>query len=130
MAEKKVRIRKALTVREQTELARSKFETNRELPKLPGDKNIRSRLTIDRNIVRLLAFIVRPLRPVLRPLRWIIPTYFINAWHEVKQVSWPNRRETWRLTLAVFVFAVVFGLLIAGVDKVLDELFKKVILKQ
>ena len=69
------------------------------------------------------------LRPIFRPLRWLVPTYFANAWREVRQVSWPTRRETWRLTLAVFIFAVVFGLLVAGVDKVLDLIFKKVILK-
>ena len=69
------------------------------------------------------------LRPIAKPLAWLAPTYFINAWREVRQVVWPNRKETWRLTLAVFVFAVVFGALIAGVDKGLDEVFKKFVLK-
>jgi preprotein translocase SecE subunit len=58
-----------------------------------------------------------------------MPSYLKNSWREVRQVVWPNRKETWRLTLAVFVFAVVFGALVAGVDKGLDEVFKKVILK-
>ena len=77
--------------------------------------------------------IFKPLRWVLayviRFLRWITPSYFINSWREVKQVTWPNRRETWRLTAAVFVFATVFGILVAVVDKGLDEIFKKLILK-
>ena len=64
-----------------------------------------------------------------RILRFLVPRYLINAWREVRQVSWPNRRETWRLTAAVFVFAVIFGGLVAAVDKGLDELFKKVVLK-
>lgn len=62
-------------------------------------------------------------------LAWIIPSYFINSWRELRLVHWPNRRETWRLTLAVFIFATIFGALVAGVDKGLDEVFKKVILK-
>jgi preprotein translocase SecE subunit len=70
-----------------------------------------------------------PLRLLKRVLGWLIPRYFFNSWRELRQVHWPNRRETWRLTLAVFVFAIVFGAMVAGVDKGLDELFKKVILK-
>ncbi len=119
MADKKVRIRKAVTVREQAEATRVKAEAKAEPSKLSG---IKAKLPKP-NILRFL-------RPVLRSLRWIIPTYLVNSWREVRQVAWPNRRETWRLTLAVFIFAVVFGSLVAGVDKGLDLLFKKVILKQ
>jgi len=54
----------------------------------------------------------------------------VNAWREVRQVTWPSRRETWRLTGAVFIFAIVFGALVYGVDTGLDALFKKVILKE
>lgn len=71
----------------------------------------------------------RPLRPIGRGLRWLVPRYLVNSWRELRQVHWPNRRETWRLTLAVFIFAIVFGALVAGVDKGLDEVFKKVVLK-
>lgn len=70
-----------------------------------------------------------PARYIKRGLAWIVPNYFINSWRELRQVHWPKRRETWRLTLAVFIFAIVFGALVAGVDKGLDEVFKKVILK-
>jgi len=73
--------------------------------------------------------LARILRPVGRVLAWLAPKYLINSWREVRQVVWPSRRETWRLTLAVFVFAIVFGALVAGVDKGLDEIFKKVVLK-
>jgi len=63
------------------------------------------------------------------PLKKLTPRYFKNAWAELRLVTWPSRRESWRLTGAVFIFAIVFGLLIAGVDKVLDEIFKKTVLK-
>lgn len=71
----------------------------------------------------------KPFKFLGKALRWLVPRYFVNSWREVRQVVWPNRRETWRLTLAVFVFAIVFGALVAGVDKGLDEIFKKVVLK-
>lgn len=119
MADKKPRIRKAATVREQAEAARLKAEANAEPSKLSSFKAKLPKVHI-----------FRFLRPVLRPLRWLVPTYFVNSWREVRQVTWPNRRETWRLTMAVFIFAVIFGSLVAGVDKGLDLLFKKVILKQ
>lgn len=69
------------------------------------------------------------LRPIGRALGWLVPRYFVNSWREVRQVIWPSRRETWRLTLAVFIFALVFGALVAGVDKGLDVAFKKLVLK-
>jgi preprotein translocase SecE subunit len=71
----------------------------------------------------------RVTRGIKKALKWLVPRYFVNSWREVKQVTWPSRRETWRLTGAVFVFALVFGALVAAVDKGLDEIFKKVILK-
>lgn len=60
----------------------------------------------------------------------IVPRYLRNAWRELRLVTWPNRIETLRLTGAVIVFSVVFGILIAITDYGLDKVFKKVILKQ
>lgn len=119
MADKKVRIRKAMTVREQAKAVHSADEQGAESSKFLA---VKSKL--------LKAGVFRVLGLIFRPLRWLMPSYFVNSWREVRQVTWPSRRETWRLTLAVFIFAVVFGILIAGVDKGLDLLFKKLILKQ
>ena len=73
--------------------------------------------------------IVRLLRPIGKVLNWLVPRYFVNSWRELKLVTWPGRRETWRLTGAVFVFAIVFGLMITVVDKAIDRIFKEIILK-
>lgn len=93
-----------------------------------------------RNALRKL---VSPLRPVGRVVKrighWkpfhilgliLVPRYFRNSWAELRQVTWPSLRESRRLTVAVVIFATVFGLLIAVVDYGLDKVFKKVILKQ
>jgi preprotein translocase SecE subunit len=61
--------------------------------------------------------------------RYWIPSYFRQAWQEVKGVTWPNRKETTKLTLAVFTFAIIFGLLVAATDYGLDIVFKKTVLK-
>ena len=125
------RIRKsAPTVRERAELA----QTEAQKPAKP------------RRLRRAAARIAQPVkklsprgrvhlpqnrffRILKRVLGWLAPRYFINSWREVRQVTWPGRKETWRLTLAVFIFAFVFGLMVYGVDRGLDEIFKKYVLK-
>lgn len=56
-------------------------------------------------------------------------SYVRSSWQELKLVTWPTRREGRRLTTAVILFSVVFGLLIAIVDYGLDKLFKDILLK-
>jgi preprotein translocase SecE subunit len=92
---------------------------------------------------KILKIIAKPFRPIgrffIRIERWkpihliglvIVPRYFRNSAKELRLVTWPNRRETRRLTTAVLIFAIIFGVLIALVDYGLDKIFKKVILKQ
>jgi preprotein translocase subunit SecE len=92
---------------------------------------------------RLGRIIAVPLRPIgrllvrverFKPVHIIglvlVPRYFRNSWRELRLVVWPSRRETRRLTSAVLIFAVIFGVLIAIVDFGLDKVFRKVILKQ
>lgn len=76
------------------------------------------------------AFKAKPVRQVGKIVSWVLwPTFLRGAWKELRQVTWPGRKETWRLTAAVFVFALIFGALIAITDYGLDKLFRKVILK-
>ena len=60
----------------------------------------------------------------LRP-HW--PKYLADSFNEIKKVTWPSRREAWRLTLAVFIFSGVFMVLILLVDSlfkvIAEELF-------
>lgn len=131
---RKKRVRKAPTLREQAEMARAKEEKEQE----PKRRRIR-RLTSktgrafrkthlgNNPISKALAKIGRL---ILKVLRFFVPKYFINSWREVRLVTWPSRKETWRLTGAVFVFALIFGAMVAGVDKGLDILFKNLVLKQ
>ena len=68
-----------------------------------------------------------------RIFRWIgyilfVP-YIRNSWRELRQVTWPNRSQTFALVWAVIIFSVVFGVLIAAVDFGLDKLFKEFIVK-
>lgn len=62
------------------------------------------------------------------PLR-AIGGYFKGAWTELRSVRWPNRRNTWSLTLAVLGFTAFFIVLILLVDAAFQLLFEQVILK-
>lgn len=53
--------------------------------------------------------------------------YFKGAWIELRQVHWPNRKQTWSLTLAVLLFSVLFGAMIFAIDALFVWLFNKVI---
>jgi preprotein translocase SecE subunit len=87
-----------------------------------------------KKILRPFSFILRPFKT--KPIRAIgrflkkvlLINYFISAWREVRQVSWPNRKETINLTFAVFIFAISFGIFIAIIDFGLDKLFREVLL--
>jgi preprotein translocase subunit SecE len=83
-----------------------------------------------------------PLKQLGHALRWFFTTkpmrflgrilgfsYLRSSWQELKLVTWPTRREGFRLTTAVIIFSVIFGALIAVVDYGLDKLFRQVLLK-
>ena len=82
----------------------------------------------------VLSPVARVLRPVAKPFRWLgrhlIPRYIKNSFGELKHVTWPGRKESRQLTLAVIMFATVFGFLVAIVDFGLDKAFKKIFLKE
>ena len=54
--------------------------------------------------------------------------YFKGSWYELRQVHWPNRKQTWQLTLAVILFSLLIGALIFALDALFTWLFKEVIL--
>lgn len=59
--------------------------------------------------------------------RWT-PGYFRSSIKELRLVTWPDRKETWKLVVSVFIFSIIFGTAIAVVDFGLDKLFKRAFL--
>ncbi|MEO8785371.1 MAG: preprotein translocase subunit SecE [Candidatus Saccharimonadales bacterium] len=77
----------------------------------------------------LVPFKTRPMRFIGRFLATVLfINYFISSWRELRAVEWPNKRETGRLTVAVFMFSIIFGFLISMSDYGLDKLFHKILL--
>ena len=66
-------------------------------------------------IVRFLLFITAPFRAIGR--------YFRDSFREVRQVRWPNRKTTWKLTISVIVYVVAIAVAIMLLDALLTYLF-------
>lgn len=65
----------------------------------------------------------------LNQRRYFLPKFVRDSATEMKEVTWPSRLETRQLAIAVFLFALVFGLVAALVDYGLDKLFKRLLLR-
>jgi len=129
----KPRIRKVETVRERAAKGTAKLEA--KATKQPKRHVRRAATAVARPLRKPANAISRPFR--VRPVRFVgrllgrilWPRYFRNAYREVRQVTWPGRKETWKLTMAVIIFAVAFGLAAAGADFVLDKVIRRIIFR-
>ncbi len=54
--------------------------------------------------------------------------YLRDSWREIRQVRWPNRKATWKMTLAVLVYVALFMVFLTLLDVfftfIFDLLFK------
>ena len=62
--------------------------------------------------------------------RSMIPAYVRNSFMELRLTTWLRFPQALRLTVAVLLFAVFFALLVAGLDWLLTEVFREVILER
>jgi preprotein translocase SecE subunit len=58
----------------------------------------------------------------------IIPRFFSEAVKEIRLVTWPDARTTFKLTTAVIIFATIFSIAVSLVDYGFGKIFKKVFL--
>lgn len=131
---KKRQLKKVETVRQRAERSSTAKPQTRRVKKV-ASKAGRPFKAVGRliaKIARPFAFLLKPFKT--RPARWLgrvlssilFLSFFRGAWKEVRQVQWPDMRTTLRLTVAVFVFSILFGTLIAVTDYGLDKIFRKV----
>jgi preprotein translocase SecE subunit len=129
-------VKKPETVRQQA----AKAATAQPKPRRVR-RTVRVAATPVKALLRIIGKLLRPFRFLLapfktRPARFVgrilakvfAINYFKNSWKELKLVTWPNAKETTKLTLAVFAFAITFSLFIAVVDYGLDKVFQKLLL--
>ncbi len=53
--------------------------------------------------------------------------YLRDSWKEIRQVRWPNRKATWKMVLAVFVYTALFVAIISLLDLFFTWLFSLII---
>ena len=53
--------------------------------------------------------------------------YLKGAWHELRQVRWPNRKATWKMVLAVLAYTAFFMVLILLLDLFFGWLFNLIL---
>lgn len=53
--------------------------------------------------------------------------YLRDSWREIRQVRWPNRKATWKMVLAVFIYTAMFLILISLLDLFFTWLFSLII---
>lgn len=53
--------------------------------------------------------------------------YFKGAWYELQQVTWPNRKATWSLTVALLAFTLFFVVMILLLDALFKYLFELIL---
>jgi preprotein translocase subunit SecE len=53
--------------------------------------------------------------------------YFKGAWFELQQVTWPSRKATWSLTLALLGFTAFFAVVILLLDAGFQYLFQLIL---
>lgn len=128
----KRKLRAAPTLREQAAQSTAKSNTVKKskLKTVFGSKVFAPFRAIGRLFRKIWGVkILRPIRFVARMIGYVlVPVYFRNSFKELKLVTWPNFKTTWRLTFAVILFGTLFGLAIAGIDVILEKGFREVLL--
>jgi preprotein translocase SecE subunit len=59
----------------------------------------------------------------------LLPRYVRDSWKELRLVQWPSWSESRRLTRAVLIFAIIFGIAVAALDYVLEKAFEQLLIK-
>ena len=53
--------------------------------------------------------------------------YFRGSVQEIRQVRWPNRKETWKMTFSVIIYVVILATAIMLLDALLQFIFNKLL---
>ena len=56
-----------------------------------------------------------------------IGRYFKESWQEIRQVRWPNRKATWKMVLAVIIYAAIFVAFLMALDALFSLIFNQIL---
>lgn len=58
-----------------------------------------------------------------------VPKFITESWQELRQVTWPTKREAASKTVAVIGFAIVFAIFVQVLDTIFSRVVKEIILR-
>ncbi|MBP5512089.1 preprotein translocase subunit SecE [Candidatus Saccharibacteria bacterium] len=106
-------------------------------PKKSTSKNVKTAVKIAQNIVKEEKKAVKKekavkvkkekqpgkfVRVITAPFR-----YVHDSWLEIRQVRWPNRKATWKLVGAIFIYSAFFIVLTMLLDALFNFIFSQII---
>lgn len=97
--------------KQQTKLAKTKAQAAKAKTKA----KIKAKANTPEKPLKQVFILARPFVALGRYLR--------NSWRELRQVRWPNRAATWKMTLAVLVYCAIFIVFIMLLDALFTFIF-------
>lgn len=80
----------------------------------------------EQKVKRPMPKFLRPLYVLFTPLR-ALGRYVHESLVEVRQVRWPNRKATWKLTLSVIIYVIIMAVAVMLLDALLTLIFNNLI---
>ena len=97
--------------KQQTKLAKTKAKAKVKAAKA----KIKAKANTPEKPLKQVFILARPFVALGRYLR--------DSWRELRQVRWPNRKATWKMTLAVLVYCAIFIVFIMLLDALFTFIF-------
>lgn len=97
--------------KQQAKLAKTKAKAAKAKTKA----KIKAKATTPEKPLKQVFLLARPFVALGRYLR--------DSWRELRQVRWPNRKATWKMTLAVLVYCAIFIVFIMLLDALFTFIF-------
>ncbi len=75
----------------------------------------------------------RKVPTVLKPIWWLLTPfralghYIGESFTEIRQVRWPSRKDTWKMTLSVIIYVIIIAGFIMLLDALLTVIFNKLL---
>ncbi len=73
-----------------------------------------------------LLVITWPFRMIAKPFV-ALGRYIRDSWHEIRQVRWPNRKATWKMTGAILIYAALIMTIILLLDALFTFIFNNIL---
>ncbi len=72
-------------------------------------------------------------KKIFAPIRFIFKPfiafgrYIGDSWSEIRQVRWPNRKTTWKMVGAIFIYSAFFIIFVMILDALFNLIFSKLL---